>query len=290
MKNMKKLFNKYTRALGSLILFLGTPLLSNASSMQEYMNSIDPINAFIIGLLVFIVFVLAYMIYVIKVFIDCSSFKTPKDAPALSGFMKTFTGAVPVEKEEAILTDHVYDGIRELDNNLPPWWKYLFYATIAFAGVYLYYYHSGGNGQLQIQEYEQEMLSAEEQQKKLAKLSGNSIDENNVKVLKDADAINKGKEVYIMSCAPCHGDAGEGKVGPNLTDEFWLHGGGVKNIFKSIKYGIPDKGMISWKTQLSPSTIQEIASYIVSIQGTNPANAKAPQGDKYDEKAEVTKE
>lgn len=116
-------------------------------------------------------------------------------------------------------------------------------------------------------------------------MAGANVDENSVVVLTDAGAIAAGKGIYDGNCASCHGVAGEGLVGPNLTDAYWLHGGGIKNVFKTIKYGVPAKGMIAWQNQLNPEAIQKVSSYIVTMQGSNPANAKAPQGEIWNEAA-----
>jgi cytochrome c oxidase cbb3-type subunit 3 len=195
---------------------------------------------------------------------------------------KSWTNAAPVEKEGSILLDHNYDGIQELDNHLPPWWKWMFYASIAFSVIYLIDYHLVGNSPLQEQELaieiERAAISVAEYKQKMA----NSIDENTAQVLlDDPKELAAGKEVYDANCKSCHGGLGEGGVGPNLTDEFWLHGGGMQNIFKTVKYGVPSKGMIAWEQQLPPAKIQSVSNYILSLQGTNPPNAKEAQGEKY---------
>jgi cytochrome c oxidase cbb3-type subunit 3 len=187
--------------------------------------------------------------------------------------------SVPVEKEKDVLLDHDYDGIKELDNNLPPWWKYGFYFTIAFAAVYLLYYHVSGVGKLQEAEYAEEVQVAAQEKAARLLASADNVNEESVVQLTDPDGISKGKETFTKLCAACHrADAG-GQVGPNLTDEYWLHGGGIKNVFKTITYGVPTKGMISWQTQLSPKQIQQVASYVLSLKGSNPAGGKDPQGD-----------
>jgi cytochrome c oxidase cbb3-type subunit 3 len=198
---------------------------------------------------------------------------------------RTLNDSVPMDKEAEILTDHEYDGIRELDNNLPPWWKYGFYLTIIFAVYYLFDYHVLRTSPLSGQEYQQQMAEAEAMKKERLKDAGANVDENTVTLLADAGMIAAGKGIYDGNCASCHGVAGEGLVGPNLTDEFWLHGGGIKNIFKTIKYGVPAKGMIAWQSQLNPEAMQKVSSYIMTLQGTKPANAKAPQGEVWTEVA-----
>ncbi len=195
--------------------------------------------------------------------------------------------SVPVQQEKDILLDHDYDGIKELDNNLPPWWKAGFYVTIIFAIVYMFHFHVFGSGKLQKQEYADEIRVAEQQRAERLKAAGENVNEGNVVLLADAESVTKGKESFEKLCTACHrADAG-GQVGPNLTDEYWLHGGGIKNIFKTITYGVPDKGMISWKTQLSPKQIQQVASYVVSLQGSHPAGAKEQQGEIWTEEKPV---
>lgn len=194
------------------------------------------------------------------------------------------TRAVAVEDEASIILDHDYDGIKELDNHLPPWWKYLFYASIVFAFGYIFAYHVSGVLPLQIQEYNQEMILAEAQKKAVVQEKGGVvIDENNVVFNNDPTIVNSGKQVFITNCAPCHKDLGQGGIGPNLTDEYWLNGGDIKDIFKAVKYGFPDKGMIAWESLLSPQQMSDVASFIKSIAGTNPPDAKAPQGVIYQE-------
>ncbi len=194
---------------------------------------------------------------------------------------KRATHVVPVEKEEDILFEHEYDGIRELDNSLPPWWVWMFYLSIGFAIVYMTYYHFAGIGLSSTEQYEQEVEKAQAAVQAYLSRQADQIDENNVTPLTDDQALMLGKTIYETNCVACHGALGEGGVGPNLTDEYWLHGGGIQNIFKTIKYGVPEKGMISWKSQLRASDMQRVASYILTMEGTNPPNAKEPQGEKY---------
>ena len=185
---------------------------------------------------------------------------------------------VPMDKEQSIDLGHDYDGIRELDNSLPPWWLYLFYGTLAFAAVYLYVYHFSDMGKSSKQEYEYAMRQAELQQRQYLAAQANSVDESNVTLLTAAGDLDAGKSIFLASCSACHGNEGQGGVGPNLTDDYWLHGGTVADVFKTIKYGVPEKGMISWKAQLKPVAMQQVSSYIMTLVGTEPAGAKEPQG------------
>jgi len=187
----------------------------------------------------------------------------------------------PLAAEKDIELDHDYDGIKELNNPIPPWFNVLFYGTVVFAIVYLIIYHVAYMAPLQGKEYDNELTLADKQKQEYLKKAGNLIDENSVTLLTDKTKVDAGLATYTTRCAACHGEKGEGKVGPNLTDEFWIHGGGIKNVFKTIKYGVPAKGMVAWQNTLNAAQIQEVASYILSLQGTNPPGAKESQGEKY---------
>jgi len=188
---------------------------------------------------------------------------------------------VEIEKEESILLDHDYDGIKELDNNLPPWWKYGFYITILVSVIYLINYHVTKTAPLQKEEYSNSLKKAETEIAEYMKSSANNVDESTVKQLTDAAELASGKDLFVGTCATCHGRLGEGGVGPNLTDAYWLHGGSIQDIFKTIKYGWPDKGMKSWKEDFSPVQISQLASFIRTLQGSNPPKAKDKQGELY---------
>ena len=178
-------------------------------------------------------------------------------------------------KTEAI--GHDYDGITEYDNDLPPWWKYGFYFTIVFAIGYMGYYHVANAGQLQLAEYETEMRQA------TLLVSADADDPNKLTTYTALTApadLAAGKTIFATNCAPCHGANAEGKVGPNLTDEFWLHGGEINHVYKTIKYGVTSKGMVAWKGKLAAKQLLQVASYIESLKGSKPANAKEPQGEK----------
>ncbi len=191
---------------------------------------------------------------------------------------KYWENPVPLEKEGDITLGHNYDGIRELDNHLPPWWVNMFILTIIWAVGYMWYYHWGGNGMNQAEEYKSEMEMAKKDMAIALAGKAVEVDESSVTAITDATSLSEGELTYKSVCAACHGPKGEGLVGPNFTDEYWIHGGGIKDLFKTIKYGVPDKGMIAWSAQLKPTDIQKVASYILTLKGTNPPNQKAPQG------------
>lgn len=202
-------------------------------------------------------------------------------APKHSWFWDKFNDAVSIEKEKDILLDHNYDGIRELDNSLPPWWKYGFYLTILVGVVYVYRFHFSHDGMSQEEEFVAEMQKGEADKAAYLAHAANNVDENNVVLLTDGGEIAAGKELFTKNCAACHVADGGGNVGPNLTDDYWLHGGGIKDVFKSIKYGWQDKGMKSWKDDFSPKQLQQLASFVKSLKGSKPASPKAPQGELF---------
>ncbi|HEY9178369.1 MAG TPA: cbb3-type cytochrome c oxidase N-terminal domain-containing protein [Flavipsychrobacter sp.] len=202
-------------------------------------------------------------------------------------FWDRFNAAVAIEKEEDIMLDHDYDGIKELDNSLPPWWKYGFYLTIVIGVVYVWYYHFG-SGPSQEDEFLAEVKKGEQEVAAYLAKSANNVDENTV-VMLDMAGIEAGKGIFTSNCAACHAaDGGGNAVGPNLTDKYWLHGGSLQEVFKSIKYGWPSKGMKSWKDDFSPVQIAQLASFVKSLQGTTPAAPKEPQGEIYIEATEGT--
>ena len=188
-------------------------------------------------------------------------------------------GLKPLSEEKDLEIPHEYDGIKELNNPIPAWFNLLFYGSLIFAVGYMYYYHIGNHGERQDDEYATEMAKADLDKQKFLAKSASSVDENSVKV--DPSEIAVGKGVYDANCVACHGDKGEGVVGPNLTDEFWLHGGSVKDIFKIVKYGVVEKGMVAWEKNMSAGDMSAVTNYIISLKGTNPPNAKEAQGEKY---------
>ena len=191
----------------------------------------------------------------------------------------------PISEEAELDLGHEYDGIRELNNRLPPWWLYGFYATIVFAIIYLWRFEVSHNGPSSKQEYETAVARAEIKVMDYLKKKGDLVDENTVTLLTSADDIAAGKALFTdpSKCPACHTAEGGGNaVGPNITDDYWVYGGSIKDIFKTIKYGT-SKGMRSWKDDLSAKQMAQLASYVKTLRGTNPPNPKEPQGELYKE-------
>lgn len=197
----------------------------------------------------------------------------------VDNILHKLTDAAPLDREEEVATDHEYDGIRELDNNLPPWWLAGFYISIAFAVIYLLRFHVFQSAPLSAEELKIELAEAEAATQEYLKTAANLVDESSVEMLSDESRILAGGEIFTKNCAVCHANDGGGGVGPNLTDYYWIHGNDIKDVFKTVKYGVPAKGMIPWKDQLSAAQMQEVASYVLTLQGTTPANPKEAQGE-----------
>lgn len=190
-----------------------------------------------------------------------------------------FTRSKSIDEEEDIVLDHNYDGIRELDNSLPPWWVYMFYATILFAVVYLIRYEIM-DGATPEMEYQQAVAEARIEINKYKATSPDVFDIANLELLTDEKDLKRGKAVFNLNCASCHLGDGGGSIGPNLTDQHWILGGGIKNVFNTVYNGGRDgKGMIAWNKTLKPEDIAKVSSYVISLGGTTPAKAKEPQGE-----------
>ena len=201
----------------------------------------------------------------------------------LKKLLKSWTKAKDIEEEQEIILDHNYDGIKELDNSLPPWWVYMFYITIVFAVVYLIRFEIMG-GDTPEMEYEKAVAQARMEVNKYKANSPDVFNIDDLKLLTDASDLKRGKAVFNLNCASCHLADGGGSIGPNLTDEYWILGGGIKNVFNTVYNGGRNgKGMIAWNKTLKAEDIAKVSSYVISLQGTTPAKAKAPQGEKWEE-------
>jgi cytochrome c oxidase cbb3-type subunit 3 len=176
---------------------------------------------------------------------------------------------------DPLLLDHEADGIRELDNKLPRWWLWLFYLTIIFAAIYMAFYHILGAGNLMAAEYALEMKAGEAV--KSVSLSKFEQSLPTLQPSKDADILTGGRATFLKFCAPCHRADGGGLVGPNLCDDYWIHGSNFVDNVTTIWNGVPQKGMVTWKGTLKPAEIFAVASYIYTLRGTKPPNPKPPE-------------
>lgn len=202
-----------------------------------------------------------------------------KESEWYKNLLKSLTRTQPIENEGQLLLEHDYDGIKELDNTLPPWWVYLFYGCIVFSAVYLIRFEIMG-GDNQEMELKKEMAQAKIDVAEYMKTAPDLMDEKSVTLLTDAASLAEGKTIFTTNCVACHRADGGGNIGPNLTDNHWILGGGIKNVFHTLMNGGRDgKGMISWKSTLKPKEMQKVASYVLSLQGSNPKDAKAPDGE-----------
>ncbi len=205
--------------------------------------------------------------------------KSPQFNKLNALYRKLKGGNKPIEEEGEIILDHNYDGIKELDNNLPPWGVYTFYLSIIFAVVYLARYHVFNAGD-QFAEYEIEYAEANKAIEEYKKTAKGLVDFNTVELLTETSDINAGKKIYDTNCVACHMADGGGGIGPNLTDTNWILGGGIKNVFKTVSEGGRDgKGMVAWKQSLKPAEIAQVSSYLLQFEGTTPANPKDAEGD-----------
>ncbi len=260
------------------LFFLSSPIVAgtgaeSASGLESIIKILVAVTAFLVALMMWLV-----LVYSEKG--EEKQAKTTNEESVLKKLWFLLNQRPAIDEEQKLLLDHDFDGIKELNNKIPPWFIIIFYISIIWAVYYMVDYHILGTGNVQEEEYLAEVQAAELEMEILNK-SGALIDENTVTVLDDAGALANGKDIYVKNCAACHGMNGEGMVGPNFTDDYWIHGNKISDLFKTIKYGVPQKGMISWQTQLDPTQMQEVASYILTMRGTNPPNPKAPEGELY---------
>lgn len=286
----------------------GFLLSSHASAQETGRISFwdDPVNhpltpLYVVSALVLIAILTALVvaIYLLKIFNIL--FEQPEDEKAVrpyakreswwNKFLNQLNNSVPVAREEEIDMGHSYDGIRELDNHLPPWWKWLFYGTIAWSVVYLVVYHVTNSMPLSREEYQEEVaLAATQIQALRASQPQAEIDESALVYSNDAAIIAKGQELFMdYNCGSCHrNDGGGNTIGPNLTDPYWLHGGNIKDIFATITNGVVEKGMPAWGNAMSPESVRDLSFFVMSLNGTTPVDPKAPQGKLHEPQPEST--
>ena len=290
--------NKNASKILSVVLLVGFSLLSQITSAQDATTDVVKLPNYggltasayymfltVIGMELTVILFLAFSIRRMYTELLPEKIRPVREKSNLLTWWnnlnnKIFTKAVPVEREADILLDHNYDGIKELDNALPPWWKYGFYITIGIAFIYLLNFHVLGIGLNPTQEYNAEMEKARVEKEKYEANNKDRIDENNVP-MPDANGIKAGQRLFDANCVACHLKDGGGSVGPNLTDDYWIHKGSLNDIYNIIKVGYPDKGMQAWSGQFSPKEISFLAGFIKSLKGTKPAVAKEQQGEFY---------
>jgi cytochrome c oxidase cbb3-type subunit 3 len=226
-------------------------------------------------LLLFVIFLLGSLTTAVQ------KLRVAEDGKVQISWWEKFAALKTEKSEDELILEEDFDGIKELDNPTPPWYNFIFYITIVAAILYLLNYHVFKIGSLQAAEYTNAVAESKAEVDAYLKKSGNAIDENSVVLLTNKKDIDEGAVIFQEKCAVCHLADGGGLVGPNLTDNYWIHGGDVKSIFKTIKYGVPAKGMISWQNALSGKQMQSLASFIHTLKGTTPTQAKEPQGDLY---------
>jgi cytochrome c oxidase cbb3-type subunit 3 len=289
-----------------LVLFLLLPSVSLFSQITTVTKDTDPAGSPTIGgmdpisFYIMAAVLIAEIAVALVLYFNVRSLKKTREEeeialahpsltakPVLSWWDR-FNKFRPAEQEADIDLGHDYDGIRELDNKLPPWWIYGFYITIVFAGIYLWRYHVSQTAPSSKQEFERSVARAEARINAYLKSTGTAIDENNVTLLTAQTDLAEGKNIFVKSCAPCHQETGAGNVGPNLTDDYWIHGGDIKSIFKIIRYGF--NAMPPWQNAYSNKQIAQLTSYVKSLKGTNPPNPKAPQGELYKEEVKPLKD
>lgn len=286
-KSQKKERKKISSAILSTLLMLIPSIALGAEENIASPLSIDLNSTTLIILATIDLILLGVILHLKKllksfVYIDKSSeelsVKLHKQSSINIG--QVLMDIVPIEEEYKIETDHEYDGIRELDNSLPPWWKWGFAVSIVIAFMYMMHFHVFKTGELQIDEYKNELIVAEVNIQEYLVAKAMNVDETNVKLLVMPNDLKSGKFIFLKYCNVCHSNDGGGLVGPNLTDDYWIHGPGIEDVFKVIKYG-GERGMKSWKDELNPIEMSQVASYILSLKGTTPLNPKDPEGEPY---------
>ncbi|MBK9272558.1 MAG: c-type cytochrome [Saprospiraceae bacterium] len=284
---IKNKMSGYTPWAFLIISFLGS-LVPNSVSAQGSMDMNQwinlPYDVWIYLVIVFLeILVIIFLSNKIRSFLNIG--EKNKEYNRDSWWVRFFyklNNFRPIEEEAQFDVGHDYDGIRELDNKTPAWWNWSFLFCIIFAGVYMYRYHIAQSAPLPLEEYKIALAEAAVKKAEYLKNSAELIDETNV-TMSDEAGIAIGANLYLKNCVVCHGAKGEGGIGPNMTDDYWIHKGSLKDIFYSIKYGWPQNGMKGWSEDFSPSEIAHVSSYVKTLVGTNPPNQKDKQGDFYKE-------
>ncbi|MDV3309394.1 MAG: c-type cytochrome [Cyclobacteriaceae bacterium] len=282
-------FSKPALLIAALLCPIGVLAQTSASSGSQFVLYL--LSGMVIVTLIAAIAIAIYVVRVVNMLTEQAARERAerqgvayKSQPSLwKRLSQRLTRAAPIEREEEILLEHSYDGIRELDNHLPPWWKWLFYGTIIWGAGYLLVYHVMGLLPLSEEEY---LADVERVHAMRATREVVEIDEATLVFTPDEEIISRGQAIFTSNCASCHRNDGGGGIGPNLTDDYWLHGGSLQNIFAVIKNGVPEKGMISWAPILKPEEIRDASFFVMSLRGSNVAGGKEPQGELYQEQPE----
>ena len=272
--------------LAGASMFPAKTMAQTDATVEEVFVKISTGELYMVGVIVLVL--LAVLIYQVRLFNSLYRMTLKEEElakaeqPIVSAkkINKILTDAVDIEDESSILLDHEYDGIQELDNNLPPWWVWLMWGTIIFAVVYLFNYHIFKVSPLQLDEYKAEVELAES----LKDL--NAVTELTAVLLTSESDLNAGKTVFVKFCIACHKEDGRGEIGPNLTDEYWIHGNDIKDLFKIIKYGSPNGKMTPHGNLLTPLQIQQVASFVLNMpyaEGMPPEGNKIPKAGAIEE-------
>ena len=286
---------KYIIAIVSVLFIFTMPFVFteiSASYEEPYNFLVNPLPWIVLitflGVLVMLIWLVVAALNKVQFLEDEKNGVHPEESKNnfnvwFKELLQKWTKSKAIDSEEEIILDHNYDGIKELDNTLPPWWVYMFYATIIFAVVYLVRFEVF-DGDNQETEYKKAVAEAKISLDKYKETATDLVDASSVTLLTDEKDLARGKAIYNLNCAACHMADGGGSIGPNLTDENWILGGGIKNVFTSISNGGRDgKGMVAWNKILKPIDIAKVSSYIISLQGTKPANPKQPEGEIWKE-------
>jgi cytochrome c oxidase cbb3-type subunit 3 len=292
---LKKMTKVKNSKIETTVLFL----LFSSSIFAQTTETVSAFNKFNftswILILVIIVEILALVLLSFYTFkfskgystsLDKEAIEVEETENALLRWWKKSNNFGALEDEAKIDTGHSYDGIRELDNITPPWFQFSFYFTIVLAVIYLWYYHILGTGNVMKEELQAEIEKADKAHLEFLKYQ-KGLDEETIAFSDVATEIEAGKKMYLANCASCHAADGGGGTGPNLTDEFWIHGGSPKDVYRSIKYGWKEKGMIPWKDVYNDQKILQLASFVNTLQGQKPANPKIAEGEKYSPKVDA---
>lgn len=309
--DIKQSKGKNLGGLALLVLFVGStgnasalsttvPEMAKKDNLWLYVENSDLYTLLIIALVL-----VGVLLHMIRMFYGVLKVINPETKVSLtervsarkkkqSSLTRILTGAIPVEEEHKIDLGHDYDGIRELDNPMPPWWLAGFFISIVFAVIYMFHYHVLGTGDLQEAEYAKVMERENAKVQEYLKAQAMDVTEDNVTLMTENDDLMKGKSLFVNNCAVCHKEDGRGEAGPNLTDDYWIYGGDIKDVFRVIKKGAPN-GMPEHQSKFNPIQIQQVSSYVLSMDYVSPEQGGKPaEGDYYgvpeDEQEEIDAE